>query len=624
MHVIAPHLYLTLHFSWRLLEQQSAIYCPSSSPSNMPACPHPDKDEYTTIELTLQPGSSLGVSIQNSNSSCVVVSKKNPHSPLQVGDVIVSLNGVNLREAQGGMNEWVKLFSTSASGTRNLVVERPANPPPDILEEQFNKAHSHITDEKLLKYLKNVTSVPIETILEKVRLGDSEAITAVNNLATPDELAYRSKLVEGGLIGIYLDLLKKCDGTTFAELFGEEGGEKFVPSPIEWMGFLSNYVTSLRRAPQSNPDDIPGRNGDPICIEIAENLGPLIKCMRDDQKRELFGSKLFWYQTYPFFIIFVTNLVMMNNKAMPILLQYENGEFLKVMVQHLFINKYRDDIMKDDLAIKWILPRLYMSADAATRFVYLRIAMIVDEDDSLPGGLFTDEQTSKLYKIGVTPVVNESFDPNCNVSFMRGIVELVGQPTDDPTSKNIFYYFLSNLSVAGCVDADVINGVIRLGMKASDKLDADKIPPTIFRLLHLRSSVGSCPVPDDTRYACAISSGLLEMVLKMVVLCGKTNSDDGMGYLKTVVGGATAVSTHPKSSNAITNILRASTKELLSMPDLTSLIESNTTANDIIGSIVFLTHPDLNPPVRCVSCSKVLISEVIKRCSKCKEATYCE
>jgi hypothetical protein len=113
--------------------------------------------------------------------------------------------------------------------------------------------------------------------------------------------------------------------------------------------------------------------------------------------------------------------------------------------------------------------------------------MIVDEDDSLPEGLLPDEQTSKLYKIGATPVVNESFDPNCNVSFMCGIVELVGQPTDDPTSKNIHYYILSNLSAAGCVDADAINGVIRLGMKASDKLDADKIPPTIFRLLHLKT-----------------------------------------------------------------------------------------------------------------------------------------
>ena len=100
----------------------------------------------------------------------------------------------------------------------------------------------------------------------------------------------------------------------------------------------------------------------------------------------------------------------------------------------------------------------------------------------------------------------------------------------------------------------------------------------------------------------------------MVVLCSKTNSDDGMGYLETVVGGATALSTHPKSSNTITNVLRASTNELLSMPDLTSLIESNTTANDIFGSIVCLTHPNLNPHVRYLSCSKVLISE----------ATYCE
>ena len=72
------------------------------------------------VRLTLAPGS-LGVGIyrQETNGTCVVSQKNNAASPLQVGDVIVRLNGVTLADIKDGVKGWVALFQASASRQRN-------------------------------------------------------------------------------------------------------------------------------------------------------------------------------------------------------------------------------------------------------------------------------------------------------------------------------------------------------------------------------------------------------------------------------------------------------------------------------------------------------------------------
>ena len=83
------------------------------------------------VRLTLAPGS-LGVGIyrQETNGTCVVSQKNNAASPLQVGDVIVRLNGVTLADIKDGVKGWVALFQASASRQRNVVVRRAVNPSP--------------------------------------------------------------------------------------------------------------------------------------------------------------------------------------------------------------------------------------------------------------------------------------------------------------------------------------------------------------------------------------------------------------------------------------------------------------------------------------------------------------
>ena len=106
----------------------------------------PHETEWGVVEslsISLPPGP-LGVAIQKRSSldddphrcrfrdddviggltgrCCVVSSKSDPTSPLEVNDVILSLNGIALGEVTGGVGAWVTLFG--AFVVRNVVVLR--------------------------------------------------------------------------------------------------------------------------------------------------------------------------------------------------------------------------------------------------------------------------------------------------------------------------------------------------------------------------------------------------------------------------------------------------------------------------------------------------------------------
>ncbi|KAL7542598.1 hypothetical protein ACHAXR_012238 [Thalassiosira sp. AJA248-18] len=80
--------------------------------------------------IVVLPRGSIGVGIRkHKDGNCVVTSRFNAESPLQVQDVIVSVNGIRLSSVEGGVNEWVELFQafSMASIIRNVVVERPTS-----------------------------------------------------------------------------------------------------------------------------------------------------------------------------------------------------------------------------------------------------------------------------------------------------------------------------------------------------------------------------------------------------------------------------------------------------------------------------------------------------------------
>ena len=82
-----------------------------------------------SLNISVPPGT-LGVGIDKINGCCTVTSKSNQHSsPLEVNDIITSLNGIQLVECEGGggVTAWVTLFGEFSSSVRNLVVQRCVN-----------------------------------------------------------------------------------------------------------------------------------------------------------------------------------------------------------------------------------------------------------------------------------------------------------------------------------------------------------------------------------------------------------------------------------------------------------------------------------------------------------------
>lgn len=80
-----------------------------------------------TIELTIElPPGPLGVNIQQSAvyRDCIIISKNEETSPLQVGDVIESINGKRFTNMKGGLQAWVKLLKATSNDARSVVIRR--------------------------------------------------------------------------------------------------------------------------------------------------------------------------------------------------------------------------------------------------------------------------------------------------------------------------------------------------------------------------------------------------------------------------------------------------------------------------------------------------------------------
>lgn len=94
----------------------------------------------TTLAFAL-PAGPLGVGIKgNSEGLCYVNTKSNQTSPLNIGDVVVSLNGIKFAQVQGGVEAWKNIFLAFASQPRNVVVNRPDFVPPPPPSQATNAA----------------------------------------------------------------------------------------------------------------------------------------------------------------------------------------------------------------------------------------------------------------------------------------------------------------------------------------------------------------------------------------------------------------------------------------------------------------------------------------------------
>lgn len=477
-------------------------------------------------------------------------------------------------------------------------------------------------------YLSKITSLPIDTVLDDIRNFKFDATNAVAafNQNQPHQKSYLEKLVEGGIYPIILGHLKRCEDETWADVLGEDrvGRDEFIDSPLVWVVFLTN---SLNLLPGSDTR---------TRVEIAENIGPLFNCFRDDVKRELFGEQKFWYETCTYFQGMLLNVATKSRRAMDILLQEQKLD--EMLIHTLFWHMYRPDIMEDELAKKYFSSQTFSTPMNVLYNIVAKVCNQIDdngENKHVQERLGKDEM-KELSDIGFKVIVSEAYDPTCDITFMAGLLDLIKLP--DQTAKQIWYYMLHEMVTSCCVDSRVIYRTVCHGYKSSslDHIDASTLPRVLYPLLHKVPPGDKLlpPLPDDTRYAIAIDAGLLQMCMGMILRFESLYTDDLYRVFLTIIEGANAMAFHPKTQKAIAKVNKAELRRILSKPELHSLGERNALCDKIFGTIAFFSkdiaplegpRPDFGGVFAsmCSFCSKELGKDAIKRCGQCKKRIYC-
>ena len=382
------------------------------------------------------------------------------------------------------------------------------------------------------------------------------------------------------------------------EIIIELGGE-LINGPGKWLAILNNISTNGTMSPTDGHGV--------YCVEIAESIGTLARCMCGEQ-RELFLSNKHWHGALPNFVALVTNLAMKNNDALPILIQYEG--LIDFMLQCIFFDDYRPDIVEEASAYgDWgkISDRIF---GLATRFIVAAIG-------KFPGG------NEGIKEFGSKAIVSKSYDPYCTVTLTRGLLGLI-KATDEKEFKVVLYFAVNELICAGCVDSLVIEAVTDLANSASDNWDVTYLPRILHKMLFDWDSVNgtqALPKPIDARFADAINAGLLQSILMLALNFGDQDHNMLMQGLEMFVAGATIVSFYPRSSEAIDNV-RQKVIDTLGSAEMMEFARRSISHHEFIVSMKFIVDfYTKNDEVRCASCSTA--PEKAMRCSRCKMVVYC-
>ena len=114
----------------------------------------------------------------------------------------------------------------------------------------------------------------------------------------------------------------------------EEKMESRVTRPDVWVCMLVNLVSSF---------SLGSKQLDEIRMQIASDIGPLVSCMSDDMKRELFQSKEYWFGALHPFVQLVYSLAV-TKTTIPILMGYDG--LREFMVGCIFYGLHRQILLQ--------------------------------------------------------------------------------------------------------------------------------------------------------------------------------------------------------------------------------------------------------------------------------------
>ena len=387
-----------------------------------------------------------------------------------------------------------------------------------------------------------------------------------------------------------LNFLKRCDQETFAEVVASVGGD--LVSPNTWIEVLLRTMEY-----------------EPGCgLQIAENIGPLVRCMSADAERLFFTSNKHWIEGIKSFVLLVYNLVRysaVEKEVLNALLQ-QNGLFGSI-VQWSFWADHRPDILEE---------LVNAACGNVVKFGENTIRMLIS--------IIYQRNKNWLEKVGTTPIVSKAYDSTCMISYAEGLIQQMKTNGFDVSDLQTIQQLIIGID---CVDKGVITETVDLGLNFTTEFTyAFSLALALIPIMR----PGAAAEISDTRVAFAIRAGLIEMYLYFIDRFEENDSFADESYvagmksslcstIRLILKDVHLISLHQKTAKAIRSKRGIIEKELGRLQQNTS-ITSNVKCRellDVVRATLSLSGS------YCCRCNKSLSKTEVKQCNGCHRMSYC-
>jgi len=406
---------------------------------------------------------------------------------------------------------------------------------------------------------------------------------------------------QSGILSTVLKFLKRCEYDTFVKVMLDIGGGNLT-APQLWIRIL-----------------IKAEAQEESCrLQIAQSIGPLVRCMCNDTKRQFFKSNKHWLDTIRAFAALIHNMILsgVSNSdkvecKMIIDTLFQHEGLLTSIVQWVFWDeKYRPDIVKE------------LETDEQVSIVRLGKATVKRLIKAADRNI--EESRERLETIGTTPIISKEYDSECTISFVVGLIrqtKIVGWSIE---ISNTLRRLTSN---ASCVDKDVITEMIDLGMNTSDDRWAVHIAVLLRFMILKENSNDRLFYSNDTKFAFAIRSSLIELCLAFIERFGlletfdkkKDNLSSLFFTIKMILTNTYWIALHKKTAKAIRS-KRRNIEEKLARLEQNTDITTNPKCKKLLDMArsLLVIHGSY-----CCRCNKSLSKTEVKLCNDCGCMAYC-
>ena len=455
---------------------------------------------------------------------------------------------------------------------------------------------------KQRKALKNLAAANgidnITNTVALVRKGDNDAtlLLADGSLEESNGILYE----QSGVLSTVFKLLKRCEDDTFVKVMLDIGGN--LTTPKSWIRIL-----------------IKAEAQEESCrLQIAQSIGPLVRCMCNDNTRLFFKSNKHWLDTIRAFVALIHNMILSGvsnldkteGKEMITLFQHE-GLLTSIIHWGFWNEEYRPDIAKE------------LETDEQISIVRLgkatvkRLIKVADKE--------TEGGREGLELIGTTPIISEEYDPECSISLVVGLIRLTGIEGWSMDASKCLRLLVCDTGCR-CVDKDVINELIDLGINTRDDKWAAHVAILLSFMICKENSKGTY-CTNDTRVAFAIRDELIELCLTFIERFGLLESfnkeQDNLSTLffsiEKIFKAIFWVGLHQKTAKAIRSKRCDIEQELVRLEQNTDITNNINCKKllDMIRSILGMNG------LYCCRCSKSLSRTEVKLCNGCGCMVYC-